>query len=306
MSPGYLKLFESGEFKNRINTLKKNYYKCVLCPHRCEVNRAEGEIGVCRSGCIPVVASFNSHYGEEPPISGLSGSGTIFFTGCTGRCIFCQNYPISQLGTGKEVTEEQLSEMMLELQNRGCNNINLVTPTHFLPSILAAICIGASKGLHLPIVYNTGGYERVEIIKLLDGIIDIYLPDAKYADNLIAREISGFTHYVENNRSALIEMFNQVGNLQTKGGVAVKGMIVRHLILPEELGGTSDVLEFLAENISREIYLSLMDQYFPAYKSLKHEILSRRITLEEYNNAIETFYANGLHNGWIQDHIVAQ
>ena len=160
MSPGYLKLLDTGEFQNRINSLKKNYDNCALCPHRCEVNRAEGEIGVCRSGCIPVVASYNSHYGEEPPISGLSGSGTIFFTGCSGRCIFCQNYPISQLGTGKEATEDQLSEMMLELQNRGCNNINLVTPTHFLPSILAAICIGASKGLHLPIVYNTSGYER--------------------------------------------------------------------------------------------------------------------------------------------------
>jgi len=266
----------------------------------------EGEVGVCHSGFIPVVASYNSHYGEEPPISGSSGSGTIFFTGCSGRCIFCQNYPISQLGSGKEVSEEQLSEMMLQLQNRGCNNINLVTPTHFLPSILTAICTGASKGLHIPIVYNTGGYERVEIIKLLDGIIDIYLPDAKYADNLIAREISAFTNYVEHNRSALVEMFNQVGNLQTKNGIAVKGMIVRHLILPGELSGTGDVMKFLAENISRDIYLSLMDQYFPAYKSLKHKILSRRITSEEYNNAIEIFYSNGLHNGWIQDHIVTQ
>lgn len=303
MCSSYLKLSDNGELQNRIEILKKNYYDCILCPHKCKVNRTRGEKGICRSGSVPVVASYNSHYGEEPPISGLSGSGTIFFSSCSGRCVFCQNYPISQLGTGKEVNEEQLSEMMLELQNRGCNNINLVTPTHFLPSIVTAISIGVSKGLHIPIVYNTGGYERVEIIKILDGIIDIYLPDAKYADNIIAKELSGFTNYVDYNRSALIEMFNQVGTLQKKDGIAVKGMIIRHLILPENLAGTGDIMKFLSENISRDIYVSLMDQYFPAYKALKHKVLSQRITSEEYNNAIESFYGNGLHNGWIQDHI---
>jgi len=303
MCSNYTKLFANGELQNRIEILKRNYYECILCPHKCKVNRYQGERGICCSGSLPVVASYNKHYGEEPPISGMSGSGTIFFSGCSGKCIYCQNYPISQFNTGIEITEEQLSEMMLELQNCGCNNINLVTPTHFLPSIIAAISIGASKGLYIPIVYNTSGYERVEILKILDGIIEIYLPDAKYSDNIIAKELSGFTNYVDYNRFAIIEMFNQVGILQTKNSIAVKGMIIRHLILPENLGGTENIMKFLSEKVSRDIYISLMDQYFPAYNALKHKALSRRITQEEYNNALEYFYRNGLHNGWIQNHI---
>ena len=302
MYPSYLKLIKNDELQHRIEILKKNYNDCALCPHKCRVNRTKGEKGICRSGPLPVVASYNSHHGEEPPISGMSGSGTIFFTGCSGRCIFCQNYPISQLGTGREITEGQLADMMIELQKRGCHNINLVTPTHFLPSIITALFIGASKGLHIPIVYNTGGYERVKIIRLLDGIIDIYLPDAKYSDNKIAFELSGFKKYVEYNRTALIEMFNQIGNLQTKDNRAVRGLIVRHLILPDNLGGTGDVIKFLSEKISQDIYVSLMDQYFPAYNALKHKLLSRKITINEYNNAIEYFYGHGLHKGWIQVH----
>ena len=302
MYPSYLKLYKNGELRNRIDILKKHHDECALCPHICKVNRNHGEKGVCRSGVIPVVASYNSHHGEEPPISGISGSGTIFFTGCSGRCIFCQNYPINQLGTGSEVSEEQLAGMMIELQKRGCININLVTPTHFLPSIIKEIYIGVKSGLCIPIVYNTNGYERVEIIRLLDGIIDIYLPDAKYSDNNIAKELSGFNNYVENNRSAIIEMFCQVGNLQTRNNNAVRGLIVRHLILPENLGGTGDILKFLSEKISKEIYVSLMDQYFPAYNALKHKKISRKITLEEYNNTIDSFYDNGLYKGWIQEH----
>ncbi len=303
MKPIYLKLFETGELHDRIEILKKNYYECNLCPHRCKVNRNKGEKGICRSGSLPVIASYNSHYGEEPPISGVSGSGTIFFSGCSGRCIFCQNYPISQFGTGNEVTEVKLSEIMIELQNRGCHNINLVTPTHFLPSIVTAISIGILKGLNIPIVYNTSGYERVEIIKILDGIIDIYLPDAKYGDNLTAKELSGFINYVGYNRSALIEMYKQVGNLQVKDNISIKGMIIRHLILPENLAGTSEVMKFLSEEISKDVYISLMDQYFPAYNAIKHKALSRKLTSKEYNNALELFYLNDLHNGWIQDHI---
>ncbi|MFC1490731.1 radical SAM protein [Candidatus Latescibacterota bacterium] len=302
MFPGYLKMLENGEYHSRIESLKTHYYKCELCPHKCGVNRKNGEKGKCRSGCMPVIASSNLHYGEEPPISGISGSGTIFFSGCSGSCIFCQNYPISQIGTGNEITEEQLADKMLNLQNRGCNNINFVTPSHFLPSIISALFIAASNGLKIPIVYNSSGYERPEIIRLLDGIIDIYLPDSKYSDNNIAREISDFKNYVDNNRLSLIEMFNQVGNLQIKDDIAVKGLIVRHLILPGNMSGTGEVLEFLAENISTDVYISLMDQYFPAYKSLDHNILSQRISQDEYNNAIDLFYKNGLHNGWIQDH----
>ncbi len=280
MYPGYKKYFENGELQKRIDILKKHYDDCALCPHKCKVNRTHGEKGICRSGAVPVVASYNSHHGEEPAISGKTGSGTIFFTGCPGRCVFCQNYPISQMGTGSEVSEDQLAGMMIELQKRGCININLVSPTHFIPSIISAISIGIKMGLHLPIVYNTGGYERVEIIKLLDGVIDIYLPDAKYSKNTIAKELSGFTNYVEYNRSSIIEMFRQVGNLQTKNNNAVRGIIVRHLILPENLGGTEDVVKFLSEKISKDTYVSLMDQYFPAYNALNNKILSRNITFK--------------------------
>ncbi|MFC1528720.1 radical SAM protein [Candidatus Latescibacterota bacterium] len=304
MIPGYIELFKKGELKKRASILKEYYKKCSLCPHHCGGDRTKGETGICRSGTQSVVASFNSHQGEEPPISGKSGSGTIFFSGCSGRCIFCQNYPISQLGTGRIVTDERLAEMMIELQNRGCHNINLVSPTHFIPSIVSSLYIAVSKGLRLPIVYNTGGYEREDIIKILNGIIDIYLPDTKYADNKIAERLSGFHSYVEHNRSALKEMFHQVKNLKVKDGVAVRGLIVRHLILPDGLSGTEDVLRFLSESISSDIYVSLMDQYFPANKALHHEKLSRRITEKEYFDGIEYFTSNGLHNGWIQKHFL--
>lgn len=303
-SPGYRELFESGELHNRMLILKKYYEKCSLCPHQCGANRTNGETGVCCSGSRPFVASYTSHYGEEPPISGVCGSGTIFFSRCSGRCIFCQNYPISQLGTGKEVTGEFLAEMMVELQKRGCHNINLVTPTHFIPSIVSAIFIAASKGLCIPIVYNTSGYERVEILRLLKGIIDIYLPDAKYADNSVAANISGFSNYTGYNRAALIEMYNQVGNLKMRDGIAVKGILVRHLILPNGLSGTDDVMKFLSESLSRDIYVSLMDQYFPAYKAIDHKQLSHRITLDEYHYAIKSYSHYGLHNGWIQEHLL--
>jgi putative pyruvate formate lyase activating enzyme len=249
-----------------------------------------------------VVASYNVHHGEEPPISGTKGSGTIFLSGCTGRCLFCQNYPISQLGTGEEVSESRLAGMMIELQDRGCHNINFVTPTHFSPSIVAAISLAAAQGLSIPIVYNTSGYERVETIRLLSGIVDIYLPDAKYADDTVATRLSGFPEYVEHNRAALKEMYAQVGNLVTREGIAARGLIIRHLILPDGLAGTSEVLRFIADELSPDIPVSLMEQYFPAYRALTHETLSRRITADEYDEALKSFDDRGLHNGWIQDH----
>ena len=305
MAASYIELSRSGELQERVAILSSFYKKCTLCPHKCGADRTRGETGICGQGDRAVIASYNSHHGEEPPISGSSGSGTIFFSGCTGRCIFCQNYPISQLGTGNIVTEEHIAEKMIELQERGCHNINLVTPTHFIPSIVSALLIAVSMGLNIPIVYNTSGYERAEILKLLDGIVDIYLPDAKYADNTIAKRISGFSRYVDFNRDALIEMFNQVGNIRTnEEGIAVKGLLVRHLILPEDMSGTDDVLKFLSESISPDIYISLMDQYFPAYKAVKHKKLSRRIYKDEYNNALDSFNRHGLHNGWIQEHFI--
>jgi len=301
-TPGYREVCRTGEIGERIRLLTELYSSCRLCPHECGVDRTANCRGVCGSGSRPVVASYNVHHGEEPPISGTRGSGTIFLSGCSGRCLFCQNYPISQLNTGKEVSESRLAGMMIELQKRGCHNINFVTPTHFSPSIVAAISIAAARGLVIPIVYNTSGYERVEVIKLLSGIVDIYLPDAKYADNDVAQCLSGFSKYVENNRTALKEMYSQTGNLVTSGGIALKGLIIRHLILPGGLAGTHDVLRFIAEELSPDIHVSLMDQYFPANRALAHGVISRRITADEYGEALESFYKSGLHNGWIQDH----
>lgn len=302
MQPGYLKLLESRAIEERISVLSKHYSACTLCPHQCNVNRLAGQTGVCRSGPCAKVASCNIHHGEEPPISGCAGSGTIFFSGCSGRCIFCQNYPISQLHTGNQVNDKRLAEMMLEFQKRGCHNINLVTPTHFLPSIVHAIFIAAQCGLRLPIVYNTSGYELVETLRLLDGIIDIYLPDIKYMDDTTASELSGFKQYTAYNQAALKEMFRQVGHLEIAGGIAVKGIIIRHLILPDNLSGTSDALAFLAGEVSPDVHISLMDQYFPAYKAQFHSQLSRKITIKEYDAALGEFDNSGLHNGWIQEH----
>ena len=302
MSPSYRALYASGELQRRAEILNTYYTSCVLCPHQCGVDRTNGGRGICNQGSLPVVASHNLHNGEEPPISGESGSGTIFFSGCTGTCIFCQNYPISQLGTGNIVSVARLAKIMIELQGRGCHNINFVTPTHFLPSIVSALVLAAEQGLKIPLVYNTSGYERLEILRFLDGIIDVYLPDAKYADNTIAAEISGFQDYTKYNKAALIEMWRQIGELVTVDGIAQKGMIVRHLILPDDLSGTKNVLTFLAGVLSTDIHVSLMNQYFPAYKSTNHKTLNRRITGDEYKIAIEIFDALGLHNGWIQEH----
>jgi putative pyruvate formate lyase activating enzyme len=300
--PGYLKLLATGELDKRVDSLKNIYSNCSLCPHSCGIDRNSEKSGICRSGNLPVIASFNVHYGEEPPISGTNGSGTIFFSGCTGRCLYCQNYPISQMGVGNEVSEDRLAEMMIELQNRDCHNINLVTPTHFSPSIAAAIRIAASKGLTLPIVYNTSGYERVEVLRLLSGIIDVYLPDAKYSSTKTAMEFSGFKNYCEYNRKALVEMYHQVGNLKTYRGIAYKGLLVRHLILPENLAGTPETFNFFSTMISSDIFVSLMAQYFPAYKALTIQSLNRKITFEEYEQAFQSYEDNGLHNGWIQDY----
>jgi len=256
-------------------------------------------------GALPVVASWNVHPWEEPPISGTRGSGTVFFSGCTGKCIFCQNYPISQLRHGLEVSYERLAEMMLELQNKkGCHNINFVTPTHYIPAILTSVDIAASQGLRIPLVYNTSGYESVEALQLLEGVIDIYLPDAKYADDATARELSGFARYVEHNRAALLEIYRQVGDelVLDQDGIAARGMIVRHLVLPENLSGTPDVLRWIANELSPNVHVSLMDQYFPAHKALDHPRVGRKITFDEYEAALQAFDEAGLENGWMQEH----
>ena len=301
--PGYVQLHKAGELGRRANHGYETLQHCTLCPRVCKVNRLAGERGYCRAGVEPVVASWASHPWEEPPISGTNGSGTIFFTHCTARCMFCQNYPISQLGVGRQVSVQGLAEMMLELQHRGCHNINLVTPTHFVPQTLAALSIAASQGLCLPLVYNSSGYESVPTLQLLDGVVDIYLPDAKYAKDSIARHLSGFRGYVGANRAALREMYRQVGHelLVDEHGLAVRGLIIRHMILPNQLAGTRQVLSWIAEELSPLVHLSIMAQYFPAHNALGHPVLGRKITNEEYLQALEAFDALGLERGWRQE-----
>lgn len=276
--------------------------KCTLCPHACKVDRTINKQGICKSGRTAVVTSAGPHHGEEPSISGSRGSGTIFFTGCNLRCLFCQNYQISQEYDGKPVSAEELAGKMISLQKQGCHNINLVTPTHFISQILEALLIACGQGLNIPLVYNTNGYDTLETLKLLDGIIDIYLPDIKYSDDKSAKECSGVNDYVEYNRPALKEMYRQVGNLVTDTeGIAQRGLIIRHLVLPERLAGSFPSLDFIANELSKDIYVGLMAQYHPCYKADKYPTLNRPITKSEYAEVINYAESLGLENCYIQE-----
>ena len=298
--PRYLNIKEE-EFDRRIEKAYKLLSPCEVCPRKCGVKRLEREKGFCRSDEEVIVSSYNAHFGEEPPLSGNFGSGTIFFSNCNLKCVYCQNYPISQLGNGNKVNLSELAKIMLALQKRKCHNINLVTPTHFVPQILKSLKSAIKMGLHVPIVYNTSGYDSVNTLKLLDGVVDIYLPDARYADNEIAREYSSAPNYFEIMKKALKEMHRQVGNLVTDNiGVARSGLIVRHLVLPEDLSGTKKIMRFIARKISPHTYISLMAQYFPAYQAGQFPLLSRRINREEYREAFQAFKEEGLENGWFQ------
>ncbi len=299
--PSYISLVESGEIEKRIEKLYELLSPCRLCPRKCKARRKENKFGFCRLGESPKVSSYNLHFGEEPPISGYNGSGTIFFTGCNLGCVFCQNYPISHLHHGREVTVDELSSMMLYLQRKGAHNINLVTPTPQVHAIVKAIDIAAKKGLRIPIVYNCGGYESEEVLDLLDGIVDIYMPDMKYGNNESARKYSGAKDYVEIAKRAIKKMHDQVGDLTfNEDGTAKRGLLVRHLVLPNDLSGTEEVLKFIRYEISRNTYVSLMSQYFPAYRASEFPELSRRITREEFKRAEDTLISLGLTNGWIQ------
>ncbi len=275
---------------------------CQLCPRYCGVDRIHDRIGFCGEGLLPSVASDNLHYGEEPPISGVQGSGTIFLTGCTMRCVFCQNYPISHLGNGKPVLIPDLAEKMLILQNKGAHNINLVTPTHFMPQILTALYIAYKNGLTIPIVYNTSGYESLKALRLLEGIVDIYLPDMKYANAKVAKVYSQTENYPAVNQAAILEMFRQVGHLKlNENGIAVKGLIIRHLILPNWASGTKSVLDWILNNLGRETHISLMKQYFPVHQALEIPELNQRISDEMYQKAVQYMRKIDLVNGWTQD-----
>jgi putative pyruvate formate lyase activating enzyme len=272
---------------------------CTLCPRNCRVNRLQGEWGYCHVAKYALISSFGPHFGEERELVGFGGSGTIFFAGCNLRCVFCQNYQISQLYEGQERTDEELAQIMLELQQMGCHNINFVSPTHVVPQILKALVIARKKGLTLPLVYNSGGYESKETLKLLEGIIDIYMPDAKYANKELAKKYSDADNYPQILKMALKEMYRQVGNLVLEDdGVAKKGLLVRHLILPHELSGTKEILKFIAHNISKETYVNIMDQYHPIHKAFCYKELSRAISSNEYNEAVTFARKLGLYRGF--------
>ena len=302
MFPIYLEAHHSGRLNQLIEETFRLLESCCICPRQCKVNRLNGESGFCKTGLNPKVCSFLPHHGEEPPISGDRGSGTIFFSHCNMACAYCQNYEFSQMGSGKEVGFEELADYMLQLQDMSCHNINLVSPTHVMPQFLKALSIAIPKGLKIPIVYNTGGYELPEIIKLLDGIVDIYLPDMRYADDKMSVKYSSAPDYPKYNQEALKEMHSQVGVAKTDNeGIIKKGLIIRHLVLPDNIAGTEQIMKFIAIELSKDTYISLMSQYFPYYKAAQHKEILRRITSEEYESAKAAMEKYGLSNGWLQD-----
>jgi putative pyruvate formate lyase activating enzyme len=294
MYPSYLNLGKK-ELKRRIERLFKILESCEICPRKCHVNRLKGEKGYCQLGYLPMVSTYHPHFGEETPLVGKYGSGTIFMTSCNLSCVYCQNYEISQLRIGEEVSFERLAEMMIELQNSGCHNINFVTPTPQVPAILKSLEIAIDKGLKVPLVYNTSSYDSLEVIKLLDGIIDIYLPDARYSDDKIALKYSNAPNYFEIMKAVIKEMHRQVGDLiVNEEGIAIRGLIVRHLVLPNGLAGSEKIFEFIAKEVSKNTFLNIMDQYWPAYKAHQYPELSRRITKEEFQEAINLAKKFGL------------
>ena len=284
----YLKLHHSGHLVDRVEAARALLQKCQVCPCHCDINRLAGETGKCRTAQRAVVSSYGPHFGEERPLVGRGGSGAIFFTNCNLKCVFCQNYSISQLGNGVEVGKEELAPMMLALQERGCHNINLVSPTHVVPQILEALQVAIDLGLRLPLVYNTGGYDSVETLKLLDGIVDIYMPDMKYSDEKVAEELSGVENYPSVNRTAVKEMHRQVGDLQIgEDGVAIRGVLIRHLVLPHGLAGTKEIMHFIAEEISQDSYVNIMAQYHPCHRAIQIPQLARPLLQAEFLEAIE-------------------
>lgn len=291
----YLSLMSSGELRERVAQAYEHLSICDVCARNCDVDRRAGQIGVCRTGELAKVSSYGPHLGEEDPLRGWRGSGTIFFTRCNLKCQFCQNHDISQTEAGYEVEPEQLASIMLELQAQGCHNINFVSPSHVVPQILAAVLLAAEAGLRLPLVYNTGGYDSMSMLKLLDGVVDIYMPDMKYADNEIGRRYSKIANYAQVNQAAVREMHRQVGDLQiSDAGLATRGLLVRHLVLPDNLAGTDQIVRFLATEISRQTYLNLMDQYRPAYRAHHFPKLNRSITRQEYRAAVKMAQDAGL------------
>ncbi len=300
--PAYIHTYKNGYLEKIAEQLFSSLVSCQVCPRRCKVNRLKNKVGFCKTASLPKIFSFLAHHGEEPPISGAKGSGTIFFSHCNMGCVYCQNYEFSQLGAGREYTFEQLAEVMLKLQGLGCHNINLVTPTHVLPQILKSLALAIPQGLKIPLVYNTSGYELAKIIKLLDGIVDIYLADSRYGDSRVAQRLSQAADYVKYNQEALKEMHRQVGAAEfSDDGLIRRGLIIRHLVLPNRSGHTEKVMKFIAGELSADTYISLMSQYLPYHLASGYPEINRRLKKEEYQEVKEILERYHLLNGWIQE-----
>ncbi len=305
IEPGYIALYHSGELEQRAQRLEARLALCDICPRECRVNRLENETGFCHSGRLPVVSTVCAHHGEEPALSGTGGSGTVFFGNCNMRCVYCQNYQISQ-DWKKQIANEMdcrvLAEKMLYLQELGCHNINFVSPSHFVPQMVRAILEAVPMGLKIPLVYNTNGYDSVTTLKELDGIISLYLPDLRYASDEWADKFSHTADYVAHSRRAIKEMYRQVGNLvEDESGIAQRGLIVRHLILPNGLAGSEESLTWLARELSPQVTVSIMSQYLPTYSALGIPELSRTITVAEHKAVVRLLDRLGMENGWIQE-----
>jgi len=295
--PGYLTLESKGELEVRERALWEKMQRCDLCPRKCGVNRAAGQRAACSSDNTFKVASHAAHFGEERPLVGVSGSGTIFFSDCNLLCVFCQNWQINHRGDGRHTSHAQLADMMLSLQRRGCHNINLVTPTHIVPHIITALRIAIDRGLNIPLLYNSGGYESLEVLQLLDGVVDVYLPDFKYQDSEIAAGFSqGARNYVEHAAAAIKEMHRQVGVLKQNDGVAYQGLLIRHLVLPDNLAGTDKFVRWTVDELGADTHVNIMSQYSPQFRANDYPPLDRRLTQEEFAQAMRWAHAAGLKN----------
>jgi len=303
--PSYVRLHDSGELVRRVKLLLDRLRSCDICPRDCRVDRMNGVLGFCGTARDAVIAAACSHRGEEPPLSGTRGSGTVFFARCNLHCVYCQNYQISQgwVESGVARGRETLADAMLRLQGEGCHNINLVSPSHVVPQIAEALLLAVPQGLRLPLVYNTNAYDSVDVLRALDGVIDIYMPDLKYASNAVAARFSRVSNYVEVSRAAIIEMYRQVGDTLVIGadGTAIHGLIVRHLVLPGGLAGTLESLGWLARSVSTQVTLSLMSQYYPTYHAKEYVVLSRRTSASEYAAAVRMAEELGFEHVWVQD-----
>ncbi len=305
--PCYIETWKRGELAEKVERALSLLDSCIVCPRLCAVERTGGERGYCGIGRLARIASYGPHFGEERPLVGRFGSGTIFFAGCNMRCLFCQNYQISQLRRGMDVEAAGLARIMLELQERGCHNINLVSPSHVIPQILESLLIAIEGGLSIPLVYNTGTYDRIETLELLRGVVDIYMPDAKYGSDEVAAELSDAPDYTGIMHGALKEMHNQVGDLVIEEGIATRGLIIRHLVLPGGLAQSEEVIRFIVKEISRDTYVNVLDQYYPSWKAAETglpeyghaPLLTRSITREEYRVVLEYAKQEGLHRGFL-------